>query len=60
MDGNSLLYINNRLTNPQTFCEWNREVSGPIADEDGLEQGGSNSSDLYKSYNNELLNTVQS
>ena len=33
---------------------------GPIADEHGLEQGGCNSSDNYKVYNNELLDTVQS
>lgn len=32
---------------------------GPIRDEHGLEQGGSNSSDEYKSYNNELLITIQ-
>ena len=32
---------------------------GPIKDELGLEQGGCNSSDGYKIYNNELLETVQ-
>ena len=51
--------MNHRLTNRKTFCDWNREVLGPIADEHGLEQGGVNSSDCYKIYNNELLNTLQ-
>ena len=32
---------------------------GPISDEHGLEQGGNNSGDLYKIYNNELLKNVQ-
>ena len=32
---------------------------GPIRDEHGLEQGGCNSSDNYKSYNNDLLKWVQ-
>ena len=32
---------------------------GPIHDEHGLEQGGCNSSENYKIYNNELLETVQ-
>ena len=32
---------------------------GAIRDEHGLEQGGSNSSDEYKSYNNKLLTTIQ-
>ena len=48
-----------RLTNRLTFCDWNREMMGPIADQHGLEQGGCNSSDCYKVYNNELLDTVQ-
>ena len=32
---------------------------GPIRDKHGLEQGGGNSSDLYKLYNNEQLETAQ-
>ena len=32
---------------------------GPILDEHGLEQGGIPSSDLYKIYNNDLLNMLQ-
>ena len=32
---------------------------GPVNDELGLEQGGLNSSDMYKLYNNELLVSAQ-
>ena len=32
---------------------------GPIMDELGLEQGGANSSDYYKIYSNENLETAQ-
>ena len=59
MTGNSLMYMNNRLTNRLTYCSWEREMMGPIHDEHGLEQGGCNSSDAYKIYNNELLESVQ-
>ena len=34
-------------------------IVGPIVDEHGLEQGGVNSSDCYKIYNNELLQQSQ-
>ena len=57
--GNSLHYLKNRLANRVTFCAWNGNIMGPIVDEHGLEQGGLNSSDLYKVYNNELLEKVQ-
>ena len=59
MTGNSLLYMDNRLNNRLTYCTWESEMMGPIKDELGLEQGGCNSSDNYKIYNNELLETVQ-
>ena len=59
MAGNSLLYMDNRLNNRLTYCSWENELMGPIKDELGLEQGGCNSSDAYKIYNNELLETVQ-
>ena len=32
---------------------------GPVIDEHGVEQGGINSSNFYKLYNNELLETLQ-
>ena len=59
MSGNSIHYINNRLLNRVTFCEWDRKLMGPIFDQHGLEQGGCNSSDLYKIYNNDLLRLLQ-
>ena len=42
-----------------TVCEWNKTLMGPIKDECGVEQGGINSSDLYKVYNNEQLSLAQ-
>ena len=59
MRGNSIQYLNNRLCNRLTFCEWEKTIMGPINDQHGLEQGGCNSSDLYKIYNNDLLKTLQ-
>ena len=59
MDGNSTIYMSQRLINRLTYLEWDKNLMGPISDEHGLEQGGSNSSDLYKIYNNELLRNVQ-
>ena len=59
MEGNSLLYLDNRLTNRLSFLEFNKDIVGPIHDECGLEQGGVNSSDLYKLYNNDQLDMPQ-
>ena len=59
MSGNSLLYLKDRLSSRITYCNWNGSTMGPIFDEHGLEQGGCNSGDLYKIYNNELLKTIQ-
>ena len=59
MDGNTTNYINNRLTNRTTFIDWDKTILGPIKDEQGLEQGGIKSSDLYKVYSNENLTTAQ-
>ena len=42
-----------------TFCEWNKIIMGPINDEQGIEQGGVSSSDLYKIHNNEELSVPQ-
>ena len=55
----SLLLINQRLKNRKTICEWNQTLMGPIQDECGVEQGGPNSSDYYKIYNNEQLKLAQ-
>ena len=54
-----LLAIDQRLKNRKTVCQWNRSLMGPIKDECGVEQGGKNSSDFYKVYNNEQLNVAQ-
>ena len=47
-----------RLSNRTTFCQWEEQTMGPIHDELGLEQGGPNSSEFYKLYNNEQLVTA--
>ena len=58
-NGNSLLYLNNRLENRQTFIEWDNQIMGPIFDQCGLEQGGVSSSELYRCFGAEQLNTAQ-
>ena len=58
-EANSLLYMENRLANRVSFCEFDKILVGPVYDELGLEQGGISSSDGYKIYNNELLELVQ-
>ena len=59
MNGSSINLINNRLTNRLTYLDWNKCIMGPIKDEIGLEQGGSNSSEYYKLYSNENLRNAQ-
>ena len=58
-DDHRLLYINERLSSRKTFCEFGRQMMGPISDVRGLEQGGVSSSDAYKIYNNEQATTSQ-
>ena len=53
--GKELLYIKERLTNRQTYCEWDKTLMGPIQDTRGVEQGGVNSDYYYKLTNNGLL-----
>ena len=48
-----LLYIDKRISNRRTFCEFDRNMMGPIFDIRGLEQIGISSSDEHKLYNNE-------
>ena len=55
-----LIYLNNRLGNRRTFCEWSKTLMGPIMDKLGVEQGGVNSDRLYKLANNDQLNVAQS
>ena len=59
MEGKSLLYTDIRPSNRITYCQFQTTTAGPIQDEQGVEQGGISSSDLYKIYNNELLSTAQ-
>ena len=59
MECQSVMYMENRLANRITYCEYNKVLVGPIYDEQGLEQGRVSSSDCYKLYNNELLNISQ-
>ena len=59
MDGDTTIFVNNRLTNRITYIDWDKSILGPIKDGQGLEQGGANSSDYYKIYSNENLTTAQ-
>ena len=51
--------IDNRLKSRCTVYHWNNEWIGPSSDITGFEQGGINSGDFYKLYNNEQLNRAQ-
>ena len=55
----SLLYLNNRLTCRQTYIDWNGALMGPVEDSQGLEQGGVSSSDHYKIFASEQLDSAQ-
>ena len=57
--GQELLFIKERLKNRLTFCEWNKDLMGPIADTKGVEQGGVNSDMYYKMTNKEQLQSAQ-
>ena len=48
-----------RLAARKTVYEWDGVNMGPAEDVTGFEQGGINSSDFYKLYNNEQLVTAQ-
>ena len=58
--GSALILINNRLSSRSTVYQWNGEMLGPAADLTGFEQGGINSGDFYKLYNNIQLKEAQS
>ena len=55
-----LLHIDQRLKSRRTYCEFDKQMMGPIIDTRGLEQGGVFSSDAYKIYNNEQAMSAQS
>ena len=54
-----IIYWDKRLANRTTYCQWEDQLMGPIRDQLGLEQGGPNSSEFYKIYNNEQLSSAQ-
>ena len=58
-DDHRLLYIDKRLKSRRTFCEYDKQMMGPILDTKGVEQGGIASSDKYKLYNNEQGTSAQ-
>ena len=59
MPAAAILLIDRRLASRRTVYEWEGTMMGPAADITGFEQGGVNSSDFYKLYNNEQLKTAQ-
>ena len=56
---NSVNVVMNRLANRSTIYEWDKTTMGPANDQTGFEQGGINSGDYYKLYNNEQLQIAQ-
>ena len=55
----AILFIDRRLESRRTVYEWEGITMGPAVDMTGFEQGGINSSDFYKLYNNDQLKTSQ-
>ena len=55
----AIMIIDKRLASRSTVYEWEGTVMGPAKDGTGFEQGGINSSDFYKLYNNEQLKSAQ-
>ena len=55
----SLLFINQRLENRNTYLDWDKKIMGPIYDEKGVEQGGVNSDHYYKIFGKEQLSLSQ-
>ena len=58
-NGESLIFLDNRLRNRKTYVEWCKTLMGPILDKLGVEQGGINSDRLYKLANNAELCITQ-
>ena len=59
MNDNSVNLVMNRLENRSTIYNWDGVTMGPSKDHSGFEQGGINSGDYYKLYNNEQLQIAQ-
>ena len=60
VSGAAIMFMDKRLASKQTVYEWDGVKMGPAKDTTGFEQGGINSSDYYKLYNNIQLITAQS
>ena len=60
VSGSAILFMDNRLASRQTMYDWEGAQMGPAKDTTGFEQGGLNSSDFYKLYNNDQLTSAQS
>ena len=58
--GSAILFMDNRLAGRKTVYAWDGEKMGPAVDLTGFEQGGINSSNYYKLYNNIQLIMAQS
>ena len=54
-----LIMIYQRLKHRKTICEWNGQLMGPVIDLWGVEQGGRNSSELYKVFDNAQIEVAQ-
>ena len=59
INGAALLLLDNRLKSRATVYQWEDQMLGPAKDSTGFEQGGVNSGDFYKLYNNEQLKSAQ-
>ena len=57
--GDTLQFIDSRLTSRSTVYEWDKTLMGPAKDDTGVEQGGVPSGDFYKVHNNEQLVSAQ-
>ena len=58
--GSAIMFMDSRLASRKTVYMWDGVNMGPAEDLTGFEQGGINSSDYYKLYNNIQLITAQS
>ena len=57
--GTAIQLIDQRLAYRSTIYEWNEELLGAAIDDTGFEQGGINSGEFYKLYNNEQLKIAE-
>ena len=57
--GHDLLYLDARLEHRLTYLEWEKVLMGPVKDTRGVEQGGPNSRNQPKLYNNEQFTTSE-